>query len=306
MLWYERYRPTNLVDYVWTNPDTKVLLETWIDNPLKHPSLMLTGSTGTGKTTMAKIIRGNLSDQSDAKFIPASLRSGVDTIRDEIVGFCEAGGFNGLKLIILDEADRLSRDAQEMMRNVIDRYQDDVRFILTCNYPDKIIPALRGRLWTVNIDALDEEQFLDRLIYVLDQENIDYSSDRSMERLEEVVDANYPNLRHAISDLQRSALSGVLSDPQDDTISKDWEEKLLNLFDDFSVSQAREFVTSLRPDDCPHAYRVLYQNSSMFGEYEADSVIIIAEHLYRGSQAGFPEIYIVFVFNFLKLKMGKD
>jgi DNA polymerase III delta prime subunit len=151
------------------------------------------------------IIRRMLEERSDSKFIPSSLRSGVDMIRDEIIGFCEAGGFRELKLIIFDEADRLSADAQGMMRNVMDRYNGDVRFIFTCNHPDRILEAVKGRMWTVEIQALDEEQFTDRLMEIALLEDVDILSDDSTTRLLEIVQQNYPNMRHAISELQRSS-----------------------------------------------------------------------------------------------------
>jgi DNA polymerase III delta prime subunit len=295
MLYYDKYKPATVDDYVWTNDKTKKLIIDWIANPLDYPSLVLAGSTGTGKTSISQIIRTALVDRADVKFIPASMRSGVENIRTEIVNFCEAGGFLDLKLVIFDEADRLSMDAQQMLRNVIDRYSEDVRFIMTCNYPDKLIAPLKeGRMWMVPIEALDEEQFLDRLLHVLDGEAIDYASDASVERLEGIVAQYYPNLRGAISEVQRSSSTGVLSDPPDETINVDWEDDLIDLFSQFSVAHCREFVTGLRLDDFEKAYHVLCKYSELlFGDCEKEAIIIIADHLYRGSQAGLPDITLL-------------
>jgi len=294
MFYYEKYGPKDLDGYVWTNEETKSLLINWIDNPLDFPNLILSGPTGTGKTSIAQIIRKSLADRADTKFIPASMRNGVEAVRNEIVNFCEAGGFLDLKLIILDEADRLSRDAQGMLRNIMDRYNGDVRFIMTCNYPEKIIePLKQGRMWVIPIEALDEELFLDRLVYILEQEGIEYDTEASVERLGDIVAQYYPNLRGAISELQKSSMSGVLITPSDNVVTKAWEEDLLNLLPDLNMSVARSFVASLKPDDFQYAYRVLYQNSEAFGDREKEATLIIADHLDRNTRSGLPDITLM-------------
>jgi DNA polymerase III delta prime subunit len=294
MFYYEKYGPKTLDEYVWTNTETQNLLESWIKNPLDFPNLLLTGPTGTGKTSIAQIIRSSLEERADTKFIPASMRNGVEAIRNEIVNFCEAGGFLGLKLIILDEADRLSRDAQGMLRNVMDRYSDDVRFIMTCNYPEKIIdPLKQGRMWILQIESLDEELFLDRLIHILDGEDIEYDSEASMMRLSEIMTQFYPNLRGAISEVQRSSMNGVLSAPPDGARARLWEEDLLGLLPNLNMSTGRQFVASLKPDDFQHAYRILYQNSESFADLEKEAILIIADHLDRDNRSALPDITLL-------------
>lgn len=290
MLWYEKYRPTELDDYVWTDDATKQMLIEWIENPLDKPHLILAGPTGTGKTTLAKIIRSMLNLGSEAMFIPASMQSGVEMVRSKIVNFCEAGGFGGMKLIIFDEADRLSQDAQEMMRNVIDRYQEDVRFIFTCNRLNKIIEPVQGRMWVVQVSALNEEEFIERLIDIAINEDVDLEQDGAEERLDRIMSEFYPNLRTAISALQRSFPNGVLADVEIKNQSSDWENNILGLFANFDMDSARRLVSGMRPDEYEDAYRFLYDNSEVFGDNQGEAIIVIAEQLFRHSQAGLPDI----------------
>lgn len=290
MLWYEKYRPTELDDYVWTDESTKKMLLDWIASPLDHPHLILTGPTGTGKTTLAKIIRTMLDLGSEAMFIPASMTNGVEMIRSKIVNFCESGGFGGMKLVIFDEADRLSQDAQEMMRNVVDRYQEDVRFIFTCNRLNKIIDPVKGRMWVVQINALNQDEFIERLIDIALQEDVDLEQEGAEARLDAIVAEYYPNLRTAISELQRSFPNGVLTDIQLQGNSSDWEEKILGLFSNFDLDDARTMIAGMRPDEYEDAYQVLYMNAEIFGENHGEAILIIAEHLFRHAQAGLPDI----------------
>lgn len=290
MLWYEKYSPTDLDQFVWSSLETKEKVDAWIADPLAHPSLLLSGPTGTGKTSMTRIIRSMLADRADIKFIPASLRSGVDAIRDEIVGFCEAGGWNDLKLIVMDESDRLSVDAQEALRNVLDRYSEDVRFIFTCNRPEKMIDPLKGRLWEIVVDGLNDADFTERLLEILDHEDVDATSDESIERLLEIARINYPNLRHAISDLQWSVIDGILAEPTDEAHKAPWEILLVEVINKFKVADARALVASMRPDEYERAYRVMYEMSEQFGDLEDEAILIIAEYLHRHSQAGLPDI----------------
>jgi len=288
MLWYDKYAPKTLDGYVWTDDTLEHKISNWISNPLSNPSIILQGSTGTGKTTLATIIRDTIGEVSDSKFIPASLRSGVDTIREEIVGFCEAGGFNDLKLIILDEADRLSKDAQQMLRNVMDRYSEDVRFIFTCNYPEKIIDALKSRVWEITINDLDKDQFEMRLLNILDKEMVT-STDASLRRIDTIINTTYPNMRKAINELQWAVVDGVLQEESVTEITS-WDEQLLGLCVDFNIDNTRKFVAAMQPHQYETAYKTLYQNSFIFENVEKDAILIIAEFLYKNSQAGLPDI----------------
>lgn len=304
-MWYEKYRPKTLGDYVWTNDTTRDKLTKWINDPLSYPHLLLVGPTGTGKTTLALMVREMLGDEVDFKFIPAAMRNGVNTLLDEIVGFCEVGGFN-TKVVVLDEIERLTIDAQRALRNVMDRYTDDVRFIFTANLLDRIDETVIFRMWTVEIDALDEDLFVERLAHIIELEDVDISSDASLLQLDKIVTDNYPNLRHAITALQMSVVDGVLVDTKTDTRAMSWENDLFSIFDAFSVHKVRMLVTTIRPDDFELVYRVLYENSEIFGADEQDAILVIAEQLYRHSQAGLPDITLCACLIKLAELMGLD
>ena len=288
--WYEKYRPDTLDDYVWTDENAKRLLEKWIANPLEFPHLLLPGSTGTGKTTLAKIIRRTLEDSGRARalYIPANINGSVETIRSDIMNFCEIGGFDELKVVIMDEADKLSAGAEDTLRNVLDMFEADVRFIFTCNYLEKISKPVQGRFLIVPINTLDMDQFTDRLVDIAVSENVNMDSDAALERLQEIVDGNYPNMRKAITTLQASTHEGELYDSVE--AEPEWAKALLGVLQNFSTTAVRELVARIPADSYEHAYRVLYQNSEIFGDHEQEAIIVIADHLYRHSHAGLPDI----------------
>lgn len=290
-MWYDKHRPTSLDDYVWMDTSIRDKLLEWIDKPLSCPNLILSGPTGTGKTTLAVLIRDTLGLGMECKFVAASMpgTNGIDMMR-EVVDFCEVGGFGGLKMVILDEADRLSRDAQQALRNLIDRYQEDVRFILTCNYLDKIIePLQQGRMWVIEVAALDIDRFADRIVAIAEAEQVDLGEG---EVLAEIIDRSYPNMRRAISDLQYQTRDGKLSDARQ-KVAAEWENSLLEAFraEPFSLGVAREVIAGMSPADIEYAYRLLYEQSGvLFGPNETTAIPIIAEYLFRNSMAGLPDI----------------
>ena len=288
--WYDKHRPASLDEYVWTDQGTREKIEAWVAAPLGHPSLILAGPTGTGKTTLARLIKDAVGvDEGDYLFIPASARSGVETIRAEIIGFCEVGGFSRMKLILLDEAERLSRDAQESLRNVMDDYIRDVRFIFTANEPDRIIQPLKaGRSWLIEVKALDPDRFEERIADICEAEGIELNEE-IVRKIETIIERFYPNMRGAISALQEYTLGGQGDEQISD--GPEWASDLRALFQNFKMAKARDLVVSLRPDEYEAVYEYLYENAAeLFGDNEGSAVITIAEYMYRGSMAGLPDI----------------
>lgn len=286
-MWYESHRPRTLDDYIWADPETRSRIEGWIAEPLKFPSLIFEGSTGTGKTTLALLIREILDLGTDCKIMWSSLQSGVEAIREDLQNFCNIGGFHGMKLVIMDEADRLSVDAQEMMRNIIDRYKGDVRFIFTCNNINGISEPIQGRCWVIKIQELDTDSFTDRLLQVAMAEGVDLDDAEQLLIIQNVIEEYYPNMRKAISSLQ--FYWDVASKKLVRKHAMDFEEEIQSLLADFSVDAIRTFVSGLKVTDYDGVYRCLYNNPEWYTD-GAEAILIIAEYLYRHAHAGLPDI----------------
>lgn len=292
-LWYEKYRPDSLEDYVWRDEDRQKRINSWLAKPEDFPNIILSGPTGTGKTTLALLMKDALGVESaDFLFVDASRKSGAETIRNEVTNFCEIAGWSGLKIVLFDEAERLTRDAQEMLRNTMDMYGKYVRFIFTCNEPRRILDPIKSRCLTEAIDALDESTFVGRLYEIVEAEGIDIT-EGNVDYLVKIMEIHYPNMRAAINTLQDSCRSGDLVDPNEANKQADWETSVHDLFQNpnkATVAKIREVVSSIRPEEIESVYRTLYENSSVFGKEEDIAIITIADHLFQHQQVSFGEI----------------
>lgn len=294
-LWYEKYRPTTLDDYVWSQGGLKKKVEQWLADPAQFPHLVLAGPSGTGKTTLARIFRDALGiEREDFLFQRASLLNGVDEIRGRVIDFCETGGWSGIKMIVFDEGERLSRDAQEMLRNVIDTYGEYVRFVITCNDPHRIIDPLKNsRMRLITIDALDEEKFANRLIDICEAEEVPVETDDDVLVITELVSECHPNLRRAIDRLQDSVVDGKLvSAEQPEEKADAWEQSIRDvILNGAPIARAREAVMGIDRAEMDRAYRFLFENSEeLFGDHENFAVVLIAEYMHKNVTSPFPEI----------------
>lgn len=291
-LWYEKHRPRTLEDYIWCDDEIKSRIQNWIQYPENLPHLILEGPPGTGKTTLAKIIINELGlDPTDYLFINTNKHSGVDAIRDEVTNFCEAGGWSGLKIVVIDEADGLSIAAQDKLRGVINDYGSYVRFIFTCNRIRALSDALKSRARTITIAVLDVDEFIGRLVRIGESEKVDLDT----EFLESVVSEYYPDLRKAIDMLQHG---GVLQTETKESSS--WEQTIVDIIEKRSrPSRIRELTASLRKDEVEDVYKFLYQNSGeLFSDaLEGPAVVMIADYLYRHQLVSFPEINLAGLLN---------
>ena len=263
-LWTELYRPKNITEYVFKDAKQKKQIENWIkEGALPH--LLFSGVQGTGKTTLAKVLFNELDvNPYDIKEINASKDNGVDFIRDTIVNFAQTMPFGDYKYILLDEADYLTPNAQAVLRNVMERYSTMVRFVLTCNYPHKIIPAIHSRCQGFHIDKLDKDEFTLRVANILIEENIVFEIDT----LDTFVSASYPDLRKCINSVQMNAYEGKLALPDEDSgSSSDYKLEMVALFKEGKYKEARQLIcTQATLEEYDDIYRFLYQNLSFFAD----------------------------------------
>jgi replication factor C small subunit len=290
-LWVEKYRPDTLDGYVFKDDHQRAQIESWIAEG-SIPHLLFSGNAGVGKTTLAKILIKMLGVQdTDVLSVNASKEGRkIDWLRDKLDGFCQTMPFGDFKVVILDEADYLNHQSvQPAMRNLMEQYSQSVRFILTCNYPNKIIPALHSRCQRLHIEKTDMTEFIKRVETILQKENIEFD----LETLATYVSATYPDLRKCINNVQMNSLDGKLHSPESTDSSTDYRVEMIDLFKKGKISEARKLVCGqARPEEMEDIYRWLYENVSIFGEesQQEKAILIIKQGLVDHTLVSDPEI----------------
>jgi DNA polymerase III delta prime subunit len=292
-LFVEKYRPKTVEDYVFVDDRQRNQVQQWIDTE-NLPNLMLSGDPGTGKTTLAKVLINELGvDEYDVLEINASRENGVDVIRDKILGFVQTMPFGKFKVVLLDEADYLTPNGQAMLRGDIETYHSTVRFILTCNYAHRIIPALKSRCHEFHITKTDKTEFTARAATVLVSENVEFD----LETLDAYVGATYPDLRKCLNQLQTNSGGGKLLPVQNSTSDQDsMLIEITALFKSGNVVDGRKQLLqflSLNPTRIEDIYRYFYQNLELWGdtdEQKNQAIIYIRNGLANLSLVGIPEI----------------
>ena len=291
-LWVEKYRPTTIDEYVFRDDGQKQQIESWIKQQ-EIPHLLFSGSAGIGKTTLAKILCNELDiNEYDIMFSNGSKEGRKIEWVDKLISFCQTIPFGAFKVVIIDEADFLNpMSVQPALRNLMEDYSSTVRFILTCNYPQKIIPALHSRCQGFHIETVDKEEFTARVATILIKESIDLDLDT----LDTYVKATYPDLRKCINSVQMNSGTGVLMPPnKSDKNEADWRLDMVTMFKAGKINDARKMICkAARPEEMEDIYRWLYDNLDLISEHEAvqdKAILIIKQGLVDHVICADPEI----------------
>jgi len=289
-LWVEKYRPKSIDGYVFRDAHQRKQVETWIrDKSIPH--LLLSGNAGIGKTTLAKILINEIGiEEYDILEINASRTNSVDDVRDKITNFVQMIPFGPFKVVLLDEADYLSPNAQAALRGVMEEYHSTARFILTCNYPNRIIPALHSRCQGFHVERTDFTEFTARVATILVEEAVDFD----LETLDNYVKVTYPDLRKCINLVQQNVQEGKLLPPnKGDEGTADWKFDMVELFNAGKLNEARKLLCGkLRAEEMEEVYRWLYDNIAIFGEEakQDNAILIIKQGLVDHTLISDPEI----------------
>lgn len=290
-LWTEKYRPSTLDGYVFKDQTLKAQIDKWVSEGA-IPHLLFTGNAGVGKTTLAKILLNLLDIQdTDVMFVNGS-KDGrqIDWLRNKLDGFCQTMPFGEFKVVVLDEADYLNPNSvQPALRNLMEEYSHTVRFILTCNYENRIIPALHSRLQKITIEKTDQVEFFQRVEDILVKEQIRFTP----EVLATYVAGTYPDLRKCINNVQMNSLAGELISPESEESTVDYRIEMVNLFTKGKISEARKLVcANARPEEMEDIYRWLYDNVTIFGSDSAQekAILIVKQGLVDHTIVSDPEI----------------
>ena len=287
-LWVEKYRPIKLDDYVG-NEHLKEKVSGYIESE-DVPHLLLFGRAGTGKTTLAKLIVKSI--ECDYMIINASDENNVDTVRNKVKNFASSQGFKKYKIVILDEFDYMTPNAQAILRNLMETFSKHCRFILTCNYVEKIIDPIQSRCQTFQIVPPSKKEVAVQLDKILKSEDIKYD----VKDLVPIIDSSYPDIRKIINTCQLNSVKGVLKLSKNDLLDSDFKTKILDILKTSDDSRnkymkIRKTVADSKVQDFTEMYSLLYDKVDEYASGKISGVILVlAEGQHRDALAVDKEI----------------
>jgi replication factor C small subunit len=270
-LWVEKYRPTDLSTYVG-NEHLKEKVKVYLESE-DVPHLLLYGKAGTGKTTLAKIITSNI--DCDYMYINASDENKVDDVRNKIKTFASSVGFKSLKVIILDECDYLTPNAQAALRNLMETFSRHCRFILTCNYVERIIDPIQSRCQSYKVVPPSKKEVAQQMVNILKEENCQFELDD----IALIVNAGYPDIRRVINSAQRQIIDGKLTIDTSSVIQNNYKLQLLEMLSNNSkLNDIRKLIADNSISDYSELFRLLYDEVDNYGKgKQAECIMNIAE-----------------------------
>lgn len=290
-LWVEKYRPDTLEGYVG-NEHILEKVKIYIENE-DVPHLLLYGQAGTGKTTLAKIITNQI--DCDVMYINASDENNVDTVRDKIRGFASSMGFRKWKIIILDESDYLTPNAQAALRNLMETFSKSTRFILTCNYVEKIIDPIQSRCQTFAITPPSKKDVAKRLNEILQSEGVEFE----MSDLAILVNSGYPDIRRVLNAAQRQVINKKLVIDKQSTIQANYAEEVVKVLQGTGDAKSkfvsvRQIIADSGVKDFTPLYRLLYDRVDEYANNKVGQTILnIADGQYKDSMVVDKEINVM-------------
>lgn len=291
-LWVEKYRPKSVSEFKFHNERQRQVVLSMIEKQsISH--LLLHGVQGSGKTALSMILAREVGvDESDVLTINGSDDNSIEYVRDTIKGFISTYAMNKFKIVRLEEADGLSPHAQKALRAMMEDYSENARFILTCNYPHKIIPAIRSRVPAIEFVAMDEWDVVEYCATILATEQVAFQLDV----LQQYVTAHHPDVRAVVNNLQLNTIDGKLLPFSQGSGTQDWLHALPGLMDrDKWVDIRKLMCSSVMPEQWEDVYRYLYDNLHTCGKFQDHSkweegILIIAKHLHMHALVADSEI----------------
>ena len=273
-LWVERYRPTKLENYIGNEH-----LKSKVDVYLKSgdmPHLLLFGRAGTGKTTLAKMLVNSI--ECDYLYINASDENSVDTVRNKVRNFASTIGFKDMKIIILDECDYITPNAQIALRNLMETFSKHCRFILTCNFVERIIDPIQSRCQSFQIVPPSKKEVAVHLHNILTEEEVACK----MDDVVSLVNAGYPDIRRVINSAQRQVVDGMLVIDEQALMENDYKLTLIEILKNDNKKDAFKKIRKLLADskvtDFSDGFRLLYDTLDDWASgHTAEVILILAE-----------------------------